>query len=93
MVSDLLAVLAEVGPLAEHALVPNDPHSKVVYCHPMVLPAHNLRGYKMIRIEKKGRDVTHVARSSRGVFGIVRVPHPCNSQICDPHISYHKVKK
>ena len=40
-----LAVLPQVRSLPKHALVTDDPHSKVVHRHSMVLSAHDLRCY------------------------------------------------
>ena len=74
MVSDVFAGLSQVGSLAEHALVANHSHSEVVHSHPVVLPAHNLRG--------------HVARRPRGVLGVVGVPHPGYPQVGDPQVAF-----
>lgn len=73
MVTDLLARLADIGPLAVHALVADDSHRKVVNCHPMVLTAHDLR--------------RHIARRARGVLCVVWVPDPRYTQVRDPHVA------
>ena len=57
VVSDLLSRLPHVRTLAIHALVPDDPHGKVVNRHPVILPAHHLW--------------CHVPRCPRCVFSVI----------------------
>ena len=69
VVSDLSSVSALVRSSAEHALVADDSHGEVVDCDSVRLLAHDFR--------------SHVAWGSTRIFGVVRVPHACNSQVSD----------
>lgn len=73
MLSDFSPVSAGVRSASEHAFVAYDAHGEVVDSHAMRLLAHDLG--------------CHVAWSSRGVLGVVRVPNSCNSQISDFQIA------
>lgn len=73
MVTDFFAILADVGALAEHALVGDDAHCKVVNGYAVVLAAHHLW--------------RHVARRSRSVLGVFRVPDPGNAEIGDSEVT------
>ena len=73
MVTNFFSILADVGSLAEHALVGDDTHCEVVNGYTVVLAAHHLW--------------RHVARCSRSVLGVFRVPDPGNAEIGDSKVT------
>jgi hypothetical protein len=80
MVPYFLAVLTVVRSLPESAFVSDDTHGEVIDSHSMVLTAHDF-----------GR---HVARGTRGVLRIFRVPDSSDAQVRDTEVALlvkHKV--
>ena len=73
MVPDLFSILANIRALAKHALICDHTHCEVVYCHAVILPAHNLG--------------SHVARCTRCVLRVLRVPDASDSEISDAQIA------
>lgn len=61
VVSDLFTRFSNIRSLPIHALIPDHAHCEVIDSNSMILPAHDLW--------------CHVSWCSRGIFGIVRVPH------------------
>ena len=72
-VSDFFPVLARVRSFAHHELIAKHAQSEVIYCHAMILPAHDLR--------------SHVARRARSVVGVVGGPNPGNAHVGDVHVA------
>ena len=73
MVADLFSVLAVVRSLTEHALVSDDTHGEVVYCHTVILPTHHLR--------------CHIARRSRSIFRVLWVPYSSDTQVSNTQVT------
>lgn len=74
MVTDLLSVLSNVRPLAEHALVADDSNSEIVNSHSVVLATHDFR--------------RHVAWGSRCVFSVLRVPNSSDAHIRNSEVTF-----
>jgi hypothetical protein len=74
MVSDFLTALAYIRSSAVHALVGHHAYSKVIDTGCMVLSAHDFR--------------CHIAWRSRGILSIFRPPNSCNSEVCDPQVTF-----
>ena len=83
VISDLFPCLSYVRSLyilvnkipypPHHALIADDPDCEVVNSHPMILPAHDFW--------------SHVPWCAAGLLRILRVPDPCNPEICHPQVA------
>ena len=68
---------------SKHAFEGHDTHSEIVDLYVVVLPAHDLGGYKKISY----KDLTHVARGPGSVLRVLRSPLPRDSEICDAQVT------
>ena len=74
VVADFFPRFSDVRSLAHHAFISDDSHCKIVDSHTMILPAHHFR--------------SHIAWCTRGFLGVVRIPNPCNTEICHSQVAF-----
>jgi len=67
-IPNVFACLSDIGPSSNHELISDDSKCEVVNCYVVILPAHDLG--------------CHIARSTRGVVGVVRSPHSRDAKVC-----------
>lgn len=72
-IPDLLPWFSNIRSFPKHALIRNDSYSKIINSDTVILAAHDFR--------------SHVTRSSRCVFRVVRIPDSGDTEICEAEVS------